>query len=137
MVFRSGPDQRDTTRARARFSPALGGCLVRERFRGRRDGQPYEYEALWGTSGSPDRPIQRIFAHSQHGLLGLSEGRWNVAADTLVVEDSALVGGTWIYQRYVASRPGPKGFVAIGLRSEDARHTWVETSRAQFTRRRS
>jgi hypothetical protein len=135
-VYRRGVDRRDTSVARAQFTWALGGCLVRERFRGRRSGEPYEYEALWGTSGSAAHPIQRVFAHSQHGLLGLSEGGWNVAADSLTVGDSALVRGRWVYERYVLSRPGPTGFVETGLRSEDGGRSWFETSRAQFTPRR-
>jgi hypothetical protein len=134
-VYGHGVDARDTTTADARFTWALGGCLVREHFSGRRDGVPYEYEALWGTSGSAAHPIQRVFAHSQHGLLGLSEGGWSAAADTLTIGDSAFVRGRWIYERYVVSRPGPTGFVTIGRRSEDGGRSWFETSRARFTPR--
>lgn len=134
-VYGPGADARDTSDADARFTWALGGCLVRERFRGRRSGEPYEYEALWGTSGSSTHPIQRVFAHSQHGLLGLSEGGWNAAADTLTIGDSAFVRDRWIYERYVVSRPGPTGFVTSGLRSDDGGRSWFETSRARFAPR--
>jgi hypothetical protein len=134
-VYGRGVDGRDTSTARAQFTWALGGCLVRERFRGHRSGEPYEYEALWGTSGSAAHPIQRVFAHSQHGLLGLSEGGWNAAGDTLTIGDSAYVRGRWIYERHVVTRPGPTGFAAIGLRSEDGGRSWFETSRARFTPR--
>jgi hypothetical protein len=134
-VYGRAVDARDTSAATAQFTWALGGCLMRERYRGHRSGEPYEYEALWGTSGSAAHPIQRVFAHSQHGLLGLSEGGWNVAADSLTIGDSALVRGRWVYERYVLTRPGPTGFVATGLRSEDGGRSWFETSRARFTPR--
>jgi hypothetical protein len=105
-----------------------------EHFAGRRGGEAFETVALWGTSGGLDHPIQRVFAHSQHGLLGLSEGRWNAAGDTLTLADSALVRGTWIQERHVVSRPRGGVFSAEGRRSEDGGRTWTITLRARYTR---
>jgi len=124
----------DSTTARARFGWQLGGCLMVEHFAGRRGGEAFETVALWGTSGGLDHPIQRVFAHSQHGLLGLSEGRWNAAGDTLTLADSALVRGTWIQERHVVSRPRGGVFSAEGRRSEDGGRTWTITLRARYTR---
>jgi hypothetical protein len=81
------------------------------------------------------RPIQRFFVHSQHGLLGLSEGSWNPTGDTLVVEDSALVRGAWIRQRYLLSRPRAGAFTAEGRRSEDGGKTWFVTYRVRYSSR--
>jgi hypothetical protein len=133
-VTRAGPSAWDTSMANARFGWELGGCLMVEHFAGRRGGEAYETVALWGTSGSLDHPIQRVFAHSQHGLLGLSEGSWNAAGDTLTMSDSALVRGTWIQERYVVSRPPGGVLTAEGLRSEDVGRTWTVTLRARYMR---
>lgn len=133
-VTRAGAGMWDSTAAEARFAWELGGCLMIERFKGRRDGEPYQTVALWGTSGSPAHPIQRTFAHSQHGLLGLSEGSWDVAGDTLVLADSAFVRGKWVQQRYVVSRPHSGAFTAEGRRSEDGGKTWLITLRARYVR---
>jgi len=124
----------DSTMAHARFDWELGGCLMVEHFDGRRGGEAYETVALWGTSGDPDHPIQRVFAHSHHGLLGLSEGHWNAAGDTLTLVDSAIVRGKWIQERYVVSRPRGGEFTAEGRRSEDGGQTWIITLRARYMR---
>lgn len=131
---RGGANAWDSTTAHARFGWELGGCLMVEHFDGRRDGNAFATLAVWGTSGNVDHPIQRVFAHSQHGLLGLSEGRWNTAGDTLTLVDSALVRGKWIQERYLVSRPRGGVFSAEGRRSEDGETTWVVTLRARYTR---
>jgi hypothetical protein len=133
-LTRTGSGAWDSTAAQARFGWELGGCLMVERFEGRRDGEPYQTMALWGTSGSHDHPIQRAFAHSQHGLLGLSEGRWDAAGDTLVLADSAFVRGRWVQERYVVSRPRGGLFTAEGRRSEDGGKAWIITLRARYVR---
>lgn len=114
--FRSGTGAWDSTHARSQFGWVLGGCILREDFVGRSFNKPYEYLALWGTSGPGSRRVQRLFVHSQHGLLGISEGDWNAARDSLIVEDSALVRGQWIRQRNVMTRPVAGGFTVEGWR---------------------
>jgi hypothetical protein len=131
---RAGPAAWDSTDARAHFAWELDGCLMVERYEGQRGGEPYSTLALWGTSGNPERPIQRTFAHSQHGVLVLSEGRWNAAGDTLTLADSAFVRGVWVQQRYVVSRPRSGVFTAEGRRSEDHGATWIVTMRARYNR---
>jgi hypothetical protein len=133
-VTRTTASAWDSTLARAQFGWELGGCLMVEHSDGRRDGDAYTTLALWGTSGRPDRPIQRVFAHSQHGLLGLSEGGWNAAGDTLTLADSAFVRGRWIQERYVVSRPRGGVFTVEGRRSEDDGKTWIVTLRARYVR---
>jgi hypothetical protein len=80
--------------------------------------------------------VQRLFVHSQHGLLGISEGDWNAARDSLIVEDSVLVRGQWIRQRNVMTRPAAGRFTVEGWRSEDGGKTWFLTNRARYSRRR-
>jgi hypothetical protein len=133
-LFRAGATTWDSTDAHARFAWELGGCLMVERFDGRRGGEPYATVSLWGTSGGPDHPVQRTFAHSQHGVLGVSEGRWNAAGDTLILADSVFVRGDWVQQRYVVTRPRGGAFTTEGRRSEDHGSTWIITQRSRYTR---
>jgi hypothetical protein len=133
VAYRAGADRWDSTVARGQFSWDLGGCLMLERQEGRRSGEAYDYVALWGTSGPPGRRIQRVFAHSQHGLLGLSEGRWNDSNDTLVLADSAFVRDQWIQERLVVSRPRHGSFIMEGRRSEDGGRSWIVTHHAKYT----
>jgi hypothetical protein len=136
-AFRAGPTAWDSSAARSTFRAELGGCLVRENFAGLRYGEPYAYTALWGTSGTAPHTIQRVFVHSQHGLLVLSAGAWNATGDSLVVDDSSFVRGAWVRERSVLSRPGPDGFTAVNWRSEDGGKSWFPTFRARYVRRRS
>jgi hypothetical protein len=133
-AFRNGPARWDSSAAHSRFAWEFGGCLMREDFSGSRFDEPYQYIAIWGTSGVAPQRVQRIFVHSQHGLLGLSEGGWNAAGDSLIVEDSAFIRGQWIRQRNVLSRPREGSFVSQSWRSEDEGHTWFLTQRAQYVR---
>jgi hypothetical protein len=134
--FRAGPMGWDSSAARSRFGWEFGGCLLREDFSTRRSGEPYEYIAIWGTSGAAPHRVQLVFVHSQHGLLGLSEGGWNAAGDSLVVDDSVFVRGQWVHQRNVFSRPREGSFVSQGWRSEDGGRTWFLTQRAFYARHR-
>jgi hypothetical protein len=108
--------------------------VLREHFRGKRYGSPYEYLAYWGANGDPAEPIQRSFVHSQHGLIGVSSGRF--VGDSIFLEDSALVRQRWIYQRLVLWRePGSAGNLqSEARRSEDARATWFVTQRTSYAR---
>lgn len=135
-TYRAGTAGWDSATARSQFTWALDGCLLEERFTGRRYGAPYAYLALWGSSGDRARPIERAFAHSQHGILSLSAGDWNPVGDSLMVADSAFVRAAWVHQRYVLTRPLGGTFTAAGLRSEDGGRTWFATYRARYTTRR-
>lgn len=134
-IFRAGPSAWDSTTARVSITRDLDGCLMREHFRGTRYGSPYEYLAYWGAHGDPPAPIERSFAHSQHGLLSVSSGRF--VGDSIFLEDSAFVRQRWIYQRVVLWRDtGSVGNLrSEGRRSEDARTTWFVTQRTFYARR--
>jgi len=92
-TFRAGAAAWDSSLARSHFAWDLDGCVLVERFDGRRFGEPYRYLSLWGAGADSGRPIQQMFVHSQHGVLSLSQGDWNPTRDTLIVEDSAFVSG--------------------------------------------
>lgn len=134
-VFRAGPVAWDSSAARVSITRELGGCVLREHFRGMRYGAPYEYLATWSAHGGSAGPIQRTFVHSQHGLLGLSAGR--AVGDSLVLEDSAFVRQRWVHQRLVLWRDaGPAGHLrSEGRRSEDGRRSWFLTQRTRYVRR--
>jgi hypothetical protein len=134
-AFRAGPAAWDSTTGHARLDWELGGCLLAERYEGTRYGAPYAYVALWGTSGTDDHRMQRVAAHSQHGLLVLSDGAWNARGDTLVLSDSALVNGRWIHQRSVIVPTSDGGFTLAGERSEDGGRSWVTVAVFRYRRR--
>ena len=134
-VFRAGPTAWDSSGARITITPDLGGCVLREHFRGMRYGAPYEYLALWSANGGAATPLQRTFVHSQHGILGLAAGR--TVGDSLVLEDSVFVRERWVYQRLVLWREAGAGRVlrSEGRRSEDGRASWILTQRTRYARR--
>ena len=135
-TFRAGAAAWDSTRATVSITRELGGCVLREHFRGTRYGAPYEYLALWSANGGAAAPLQRAFVHSQHGLLGVSAGR--IVGDSLVLEDSAFVRGRWIHQQVVLWRADPAGTMlrSENRRSEDARASWFPTQRTRYERQR-
>lgn len=137
-TFRTGPATWDSSPAQSLFAWDLDGCLLVERFDGMRFGAPYRYLSVWGAaSGDSVRPIQQLFVHSQHGVMTLSQGNWNLTGDTLIVGDSAFVRGRWIHERHRMSRPVAGRFVSEGRRSEDGGRTWFPTSHARYVRRGS
>lgn len=105
----------DSSLARSHFAWDREGCVLVEHFEGLRFGQAYRYLSIWGAAGDTVRPIQQLFVHSQHGLLGLSQGGWKPAGDTLIVGDSAFVRERWIYER-------------------DGGRTWFPTSHSRYLR---
>ena len=129
-VFRAGAAAWDSSIAVVTITPDLGGCVLREHFRGTRYGAPYESVALWGVHGDSVSPVQRTFVHSQHGLLSISQGQ--IVADTVILEDSAFVRGKWIYQRTLVWRDQNRELRNEGRRSEDMRATWFVTQRFHF-----
>jgi hypothetical protein len=134
-TFRAGAAAWDSAGATVSITRDLGGCVLREHFRGTRYGAPYEYLALWSANGGAATPLQRAFVHSQHGLLGVSAGR--IVGDSLVLEDSAFVRGRWIHQQVVLWRADVAGTVlrSESRRSEDARASWFPTQRILYERR--
>ena len=127
----------DLTSATVTVTRELGGCVLREHFRGTRYGAPYEYLALWSANGGAATPVQRFFVHSQHGILVLSAGRRS--GDSLVVGDSVFLRGRWVYQEVVLWRENPGGTVLLSesRRSEDGRASWFPTQRMRYERRSS
>jgi hypothetical protein len=132
-VFRISATAQDTTEARAVLTPELGGCVLREDYRGRRYGEPYEFLALWGANGGADAPIQRFFVHSQHGIFGVASGAFR--ADTLVLREQNTVAGSPVLQEKLFSRPASGQFVQVDRRSTDGGATWTVTLRAEYRQR--
>ena len=134
-AFRAGPSAWDSTTAAVSITRDLGGCVLREHFRGRRYGAPYEYLAVWSAHGGASTPVERFFVHSQHGVLGLSSGRRS--GDSLVVGDSVFVRGRWVQQEVALWRGDAAGNVLLSesRRSEDGRATWFLTQRVRYERR--
>jgi len=128
-LFRSGPEAWDSTRGTVVIAPDLDGCLLREEYVGRRYGKPYHYIALWGANGMDGR-IQRTFAHSQHGYLGIRSG--DFVADTLVLQGSTMVRGTEIIEQDRITRPVDERFERLTRRSSDGGKTWRVTSIVRF-----
>ncbi|NOT09618.1 MAG: hypothetical protein HOP28_15610 [Gemmatimonadales bacterium] len=129
-VFRRGPTAWDSTSATVTITPELGGCLMREHFVGTRYGSPYEYLALWGANGGAELPIQRTFVHSQHGLLGVSAGRFH--GDTLVFQQRNIVRGTTVLEEGRFSGIAQPGFTIVDRRTTDDGATWIVTARFYF-----
>jgi hypothetical protein len=131
-LFRTGPGTWDSTQARSTFSSELGGCLLRQDYRGRRDGEAYEYLALWGANGLPQARIQRFFAHSLHGIFDLAAGTFR--GDTLILESRLMVQGRPLIQQVRVTRPRDGTFSQLDRRSVDGELTWTETFRATYRR---
>lgn len=126
-VFREGASW-DSNTAHVLIRPALGGCVMEERFRGRRYRQKYDYLAWW-SSGSQGA-VDRAFVHSQHGIVSVSRG--GLQGDTLVVTDSVFVRGRWIEERVVLWRT-PTGLASEGRRTENG-SDWFITQRTVYRR---
>ena len=133
--FRAGPTAWDSTTATVTIARDLEGCVLREQFRGTRYGAPYEYLALWSANGGATMPVQRLFVHSQHGILVLSAG--SRTGDSLVVGDSVFLRGRWVFQQVVLWPERTAGTVlrSESRRSEDGRATWFITQRMRYQRR--
>lgn len=122
----------DSTRGAAAIQPDLDGFFLRETLVTRRGGAPFRTLSLWGAFGLHG-PIQRTFAHSQHGLLSLYAGRRTAAG--LVLRDSQVIGGQLVFLEH---RFEP--FVADSMRftsrrSTDGGATWTVTWYADYVRR--
>lgn len=122
----------DTTRGVAIMQPDLDGCLLREELVTSRGGAPFHTLSLWGAA-SLAGPIQRTFAHSQHGFLSVYSGRRTAAG--LELRDSQVVGG-----RLVLLEHRFEPFVADSMRftsrrSTDDGATWTVTWYADYVRR--
>jgi hypothetical protein len=131
-LFRTGPGAWDTTEATSSFTPDLGGCVLRQDYRGRRYGEAYDYLALWGANGNPAARIQRFFTHSLHGIFDISAGSF--VGDTLVLESRLTVQGRPLIQQQRITRPLACGFTQTDRRSTDGGATWTETLRATYER---
>ena len=128
--FRTSTGAWDTTRAESSIAPDLGGCVMREDYRGTRYGEPYSYLALWGANGWPEARIQRCFVHAGHGILGVSAGSFT--GDTLVLEQRFTLRGIPVIEQSLFSRPTARGFTQRSRRSNDGGTTWIETQGATF-----
>ena len=132
-VFRASASAWATTRATVTITSELTGCLLREDYQGDRFGKPYAYLALWGANGLDPVRYQRVFAHSQHGLLTLRQG-WFVG-DTLVLRSTTRVRGIDVLEEDRISRPTVSGFTLSNRRSTDGGRSWITTRRSRYVRK--
>lgn len=131
-AFRTPEATWDSTTGAARIRPDLSGCLLREEYEGQRFGEPYSQVALWSVSGFEPTPYQRVFAHSQHGLLVLRQGRFH--GDTLVLRSETVVSDRRITEEDRITRSSDSAFEFINRRSIDDGVTWTITRRALYVR---
>ena len=131
--FRAGESWQRSP-GRATFSPDLGGCVLVERYEGTRYGKPYAFLAILGANGGdPEKPIQEVFVHSQHGILSLSSGR--IDGGELVVEDAPTVRGQVVLIRHVYFDVSPGRFRYENRRSTDRGATCTVTMKALYRRK--
>lgn len=122
----------DSAQAIATIATDLQACLLREQLRAQTGNPPYEALILWGVNGA-DSTIQRIFAHSQHGRIGVYQGRrigavialrqqsLSTQPDDVVVENQVLIGNR-------------DHFTITSRLSEDHGRTWRLLSRWEYQR---
>ena len=111
----------------------LQACLLHEHVTAVDGTPPYEALVVWGANGA-DSTIQRVFAHSQHGRLGVYQGRRR---------------GSDIPLRQIALSPQPDSVVVENLvvirdrdhftitsrLSNDRGRTWQPLSRWEYRRK--
>jgi hypothetical protein len=129
--FRTGAAGWQRTDARSSFELDLRGCVLVERYSGTREGRPFDILGVMGVNGDGPR-IQRVWAHSQHGLLTLYAG--DVRDGELVLDATVAVRGEPLMLRLVYTDVGPDGFRFESLRSTDGGTTWAVTWRAKYQR---
>ena len=131
--FRAG-ESWERSLGRATFAPDLGGCVLVERYEGTRFGKPYAFLAILGANGGdPEKPIQEVFVHSQHGILSLSSGR--IDGGELVVEDAPTVRGQVVLIRHVYFDVSPGRFRYENRRSTDRGASWLVTMKSLYRRK--
>ena len=125
----------DSARASATITADLQACLLREHVITTTGNPPYEALIVWGVNGV-DSTIQRVFAHSQHGRLGVYQSRRT---------------GSEIALRQIALSPQPDSVVVENLvvirdrdhftitsrLSNDRGRTWQALSRWEYQRKSS
>jgi hypothetical protein len=135
LINRLDRPRPDTVRATATIAADLQACLLHERVTAVTGTPPYEALVVWGVNGA-DSTIQRVFAHSQHGRLGVYQGR-------RMGSDIAL--------RQIALSPQPDSVVVENLvvirdrdhftitsrLSNDRGRTWQALSRWEYRRKSS
>lgn len=110
----------------------LAGCVLVEHLRTRRDSLPFEVLAVWGAQGG-SAPFQRVMAHSQHGVLGLYEGRR--VGDTLLLDYAGVLPDPSARLRHVLRLLGRDRFTFESQRADRSDTTWRVTWRADYHRR--
>jgi hypothetical protein len=107
-------------------------CLLRERVITATGNPPYEALIVWGVNGA-DSTIQRVFARSQHGRLGVYQGRrtgfdialrqiaFSPQPDSVVVENLVVIRDR-------------DHFTITSRLSNDRGRTWQALSRWEYRR---
>jgi len=120
----------DSALARSVITPELQGCLLREQLRMLTG--TYEEMILWGVNGA-DRGIQRVLTHSQHGRLGLYDGRRT--GDTVALRQQPIPGqaSSIVVEHRVVFRDHDH-FSIASLLSNDGGQTWQMLSQRDYQR---
>jgi hypothetical protein len=122
----------DSARAVATIAPDLQGCLLREQLHAQTGNPPYEAVIVWGVNGA-DSTIQRIFAHSQHGRIGVYQGRRVGSAIALRQQSlSTQPDGEVVENQVLISNRDH--FTITSRLSEDHGRTWKLLSRWEYQR---
>jgi hypothetical protein len=132
MVHGLDRPQPESTPATATIAPELNGCLLHERLVARSGNPPYEAMVLWGVNG-PDGAVQRVFFHSQHGRLGVYQGRRTGSELTLVQQPLGSQPDATIVEHRVVFRDRDH-FQILSRMSSDRGVTWVALSRWEYER---
>ena len=122
----------DSMHAESTISADLQDCLLQERLRARTGTPPYESLMFWGTNGA-DSAIQRVLVHSQHGRIGIYQGRRTGAELTLRQRElGAQPDGVVV--EHVVRIADREHFTITSRLSNDRGQSWTTLSRSEYRR---
>ncbi len=133
--FRLGDGRRERTEATSTFEIDLDGAVIRERYRGTRDGEPFAalgvlcYSEIW-------QRLQHAWLDADHGVSVYEgvEGHAGFAAGDFVFEHHLDLRGRSVVLQRGITEIDENSFVVYSRRSADERATWRETWRATYRR---
>ena len=124
----------DSLRAESTISADLQDCLLQERLRAQTGSPPYESVVFWGTNGA-DSTIQRVLAHSQHGRLGVYQGR-RIGTELTLRQQN--LGSTpqpdSIVVEHIVRIADRDHFTISSRLSTDRGRSWTALSRSEYRR---
>lgn len=120
--FRKGsnPDKWEETDGKSKIKYLFNECLAQEKLDVKRDGRPLTLITMYSYNNFTQK-YQWMFAHSEHGLLSLFEGK--LKDDKFNLKNSLELGTRKIlFERHLSKTK--KGFQLIAKRSFDNGKTW-------------